>query len=190
MFACLFVAACFSQCCEMAHTNTITSLSCSDKLKCFLSASDDCTIRIWDEENHPIRIIQLSTPPEGVVFSSNRGDITLGSSGHLYQIPFPNCECGGGAGTRPLLRTFDTASPFAPLLLTLLLWCVDLPDQLLKEILTLTFPKTRVEEEIPLSVELGALPPADQERLLKTKKEISRSVHTPPTCRAHHRNSL
>ena len=59
--------------------------------------------------------------------------------------------------------------------------CVDLPDRLLKEIMTLTFPKTWTEEEIPLSVELDTLPPADQERLLKTKKELSQSVHTPPT---------
>ena len=78
--------------------------------------------------------------------------------------------------------TFVTASPFVPPSLTLLLSCADLPDQLLKEILALTFPKTCVEEEIPLSVELGALPPADQERLLKTKKELSQSVRTLPTC--------
>lgn len=56
----------------------------------------------------------------------------------------------------------------------MLAYCfVDLPDRMLKEIVTLTFPKTQVEEEIPLSVELGTLSPADQERLLKTKRELS-----------------
>lgn len=44
---------------------------------------------------------------------------------------------------------------------------------MLKEIVALTFPKTQMEEEIPLSVELGTLSPADQERLLKTKRELS-----------------
>ena len=59
---------------------------------------------------------------------------------------------------------------------------VDLPDRQLREIMALVFPKTLTEEEIPLSVELDTLPPADKERLLKTKKELSRSARHQLTC--------
>ena len=40
---------------EDSHTDTITALDASPKLKLFASCSKDCTVRIWSEDNHPVR---------------------------------------------------------------------------------------------------------------------------------------
>ena len=44
---------------EDSHTDTITALDASPKLKLFASCSKDCTVRIWTEDNHPVRYYHL-----------------------------------------------------------------------------------------------------------------------------------
>ena len=47
----------YSQSTSMAHTSTITSLHCIEKLGLFVSGSEDCTVRVWDRNNQPIKSV-------------------------------------------------------------------------------------------------------------------------------------
>ena len=43
---------------EHSHTDTITTLDAAPKLKLFASCGQDATIRIWSENNHPLRSVE------------------------------------------------------------------------------------------------------------------------------------
>ena len=40
---------------EHSHGDTITCLDASPKLRLFASSSMDSTVRIWTDDNHPVR---------------------------------------------------------------------------------------------------------------------------------------
>ncbi|XP_062569311.1 WD repeat-containing protein 97-like isoform X2 [Saccostrea cucullata] len=70
------------------HTDTITGLTSCQRMKLYASSSLDGTIRIWDETNNLIRLLKLKTMPYSVGFCSERGDLLVGISHHLYKIPY------------------------------------------------------------------------------------------------------
>jgi len=43
------------------HTDTITALDAAPKLKLFASCGQDATVRIWTEDNHPVRSVSIAT---------------------------------------------------------------------------------------------------------------------------------
>ena len=43
---------------DHSHTDTITALDAAPKLKLFASSGQDATIRIWTENNHPLRSVE------------------------------------------------------------------------------------------------------------------------------------
>ncbi|XP_048765698.2 WD repeat-containing protein 97-like isoform X2 [Ostrea edulis] len=70
------------------HTDSITGLTSCQRMKLYASSSLDGTIRIWDETNNLIRLLKLKTMPYSVGFCSERGDLLVGISHHLYKIPY------------------------------------------------------------------------------------------------------
>ncbi|XP_072543688.1 uncharacterized protein [Salminus brasiliensis] len=68
------------------HSSTITGLSVCRKLRVFASCSQDGTVRIWDEENRLVRVLELNAEPECVEFNGDRGELLLGIRGDLYRI--------------------------------------------------------------------------------------------------------
>ncbi|XP_043101540.1 WD repeat-containing protein 97 [Puntigrus tetrazona] len=68
------------------HHNKITGLSACHQLSMFASSSQDGTVRIWDMENHLLRILKLNAEPECLAYCES-GDLLLGITGDLYRIP-------------------------------------------------------------------------------------------------------
>ncbi|XP_052231228.1 WD repeat-containing protein 97-like isoform X3 [Dreissena polymorpha] len=69
------------------HTESITGLSACSRLKLYASSSRDGTIRIWNETNLLVRLLQLKAVPHSVSFCSTRGDLLVGIGNHLHRIP-------------------------------------------------------------------------------------------------------
>lgn len=57
MYTCTASFSCQS---ENSHTDVITALDASPKLKLFASCSLDSTVRIWTENNHPVRYTHVT----------------------------------------------------------------------------------------------------------------------------------
>ncbi|KAF4110969.1 WD repeat-containing protein 97 isoform X2 [Onychostoma macrolepis] len=68
------------------HHNKITGLCACHQLSMFASSSQDGTVRIWDMENHLLRILELNAEPECLAYCES-GDLLLGITGDLYRIP-------------------------------------------------------------------------------------------------------
>lgn len=51
----LFVVEIFSADPDISHVDTITGVDVTHKMRLFASCSLDCTVRIWTEDNLPIR---------------------------------------------------------------------------------------------------------------------------------------
>ncbi|XP_059389208.1 WD repeat-containing protein 97 isoform X2 [Carassius carassius] len=68
------------------HHNKITGLCACHQLSMFTSSSQDGTVRIWDMENHLLRILELNAEPECLAYCES-GDLLLGITGDLYRIP-------------------------------------------------------------------------------------------------------
>ncbi|XP_016135531.1 WD repeat-containing protein 97 [Sinocyclocheilus grahami] len=68
------------------HHNKITGLCGCHQLSMFASSSQDGTVRIWDMENHLLRILELNAEPECLAYCES-GDLLLGITGDLYRIP-------------------------------------------------------------------------------------------------------
>ncbi|XP_050971650.1 WD repeat-containing protein 97 isoform X2 [Labeo rohita] len=78
------------------HHNKITGLCACHQLNVFASSSQDGTVRIWDMENHLLRILELNAEPEYLAYCES-GDLLLGIRGDLYRIPcthlpLPDCK--------------------------------------------------------------------------------------------------
>ncbi|XP_075437444.1 WD repeat-containing protein 97-like, partial [Ascaphus truei] len=77
------------------HQDQITGLCGCPRLRLVATSSKDRMIRIWNEENQLLRILCLSSVPESLAFSSDRGELLLGIHRHVYSIdlttmlPFP-----------------------------------------------------------------------------------------------------
>ncbi|XP_046629093.1 uncharacterized protein LOC124309471 [Neodiprion virginianus] len=48
----------------------------------------DNTIRLWDHQNIPIKVLEINTCANSIAFSSQRGDIVFGAGRHLYRISY------------------------------------------------------------------------------------------------------
>ncbi|XP_064190218.1 WD repeat-containing protein 97-like [Anguilla rostrata] len=69
------------------HLDCITGLCACPQLGVLASSSRDGTIRIWDDENRLLRILQLNAEPECLAYCRQSGDLLLGIRGDLYRIP-------------------------------------------------------------------------------------------------------
>ncbi|XP_052816853.1 uncharacterized protein LOC128243253 isoform X2 [Mya arenaria] len=69
------------------HTESITGISACSRLKLYASCSLDGTVRIWNDTNMLVRLLQLKSVPHSVSFCSSRGDLLVGIGNHLYKIP-------------------------------------------------------------------------------------------------------
>ena len=104
---------------DHAHSDRIVAVDAAHKLKLFASCSVDCTVRIWTEDNHPLRSVTLTFPPppssyslsrtihvtcmwshrflhldcpaDGLVFCSLQADIILAMNSHLYTLANFTC---------------------------------------------------------------------------------------------------
>ncbi|OAF65056.1 hypothetical protein A3Q56_07233, partial [Intoshia linei] len=70
------------------HTEMITGLSACSKLRIFASAAKDYTVRIWNENNELIRIINLENYPKSISFCNNSGDLLIGYKKNLHKIHY------------------------------------------------------------------------------------------------------
>ncbi|XP_068953081.1 LOW QUALITY PROTEIN: WD repeat-containing protein 97 [Petaurus breviceps papuanus] len=64
-------------------TDHITGLCCCPYLKLYASSSQDCTLRIWTQDNKLLRLMHLNMPPEAITFCNDRGDLVLSFGSHL-----------------------------------------------------------------------------------------------------------
>jgi hypothetical protein len=54
----------------------------------FTTCSVDGTVRVWDDKANLLRIIYLNAVPEGISFSSIRGNLTVAIGGQLHTISY------------------------------------------------------------------------------------------------------
>ncbi|KAJ8368870.1 hypothetical protein SKAU_G00088980 [Synaphobranchus kaupii] len=72
---------------SQGHLDYITGVCACPQMGVLASSSRDGTIRIWDDENRLLRILQLNAEPECLAYCGQRGDLLLGIKGDLYRIP-------------------------------------------------------------------------------------------------------
>ncbi|XP_023245438.1 WD repeat-containing protein 97-like [Copidosoma floridanum] len=72
------------------HTELIVDVITSESLEICATSSLDNTIRIWDEDNCLLKILEINTCAQLAVFSSVLGDIVFNAGRHLYKIPHEN----------------------------------------------------------------------------------------------------
>ncbi|XP_061095022.1 WD repeat-containing protein 97 [Conger conger] len=72
---------------SQGHLDCITGLCACPQMGVLASSSQDGTIRIWDDENRLLRILQLQVGPECLAYCGQRGELLLGIRGDLYRIP-------------------------------------------------------------------------------------------------------
>ncbi|XP_024943180.1 WD repeat-containing protein 97-like isoform X2 [Cephus cinctus] len=72
------------------HTKLIMAISSLDSLQICATSSMDNSIRIWDNQNNLLKILEINTKAYTITFSSLRGDIVFGAARHLYKIPYEN----------------------------------------------------------------------------------------------------
>jgi hypothetical protein len=70
------------------HDDTVVGLACCQKLRVFTTCSVDGTVRVWDDKANLLRIIYLNAVPEGISFSSIRGNLTVAIGGQLHTISY------------------------------------------------------------------------------------------------------
>ena len=81
---------------EDSHTDTITALDASPKLKLFASCSKDCTVRIWTEDNHPVRcvhVIAVVAMGQGFSIQYNLFFSTMSLVSRVYYKILLICKC-------------------------------------------------------------------------------------------------
>ncbi|XP_062377303.1 WD repeat-containing protein 97 [Sardina pilchardus] len=70
------------------HLGCITGLTVNCQHRAFASCSEDGTVRIWNEENRLVRILELFTELDCLAFIGYKEDLLLGIRGNLYYISF------------------------------------------------------------------------------------------------------
>ncbi|XP_041922998.1 WD repeat-containing protein 97 isoform X2 [Alosa sapidissima] len=70
------------------HLGCITGLTVNSQHRVFASCSEDGTVRIWNEENHLVRILELFAELDCLAFIGYKEDLLLGIRGNLYYISF------------------------------------------------------------------------------------------------------
>ncbi len=77
---------------ESSHRDSITCLDACPKLRLFASSSLDSTVRVWSDDNHPVRVLCLDYPPTGLAFCSTQAHIMIAIHSHLHIINNTECE--------------------------------------------------------------------------------------------------
>ncbi|KAH0546176.1 hypothetical protein KQX54_007002 [Cotesia glomerata] len=72
------------------HKKRILDISTLESLKICATSSEDFTIKIWNEQNILLRIIEVNLIARRLTFSSLRGDIIFSVAKHLYILPHEN----------------------------------------------------------------------------------------------------
>ncbi|XP_074099400.1 uncharacterized protein LOC141527697 isoform X2 [Cotesia typhae] len=72
------------------HKKRILDISTLESLKICATSSEDFTIRIWNEQNILLRIIEVNLIARRLTFSSLQGDIIFSVAKHLYILPHEN----------------------------------------------------------------------------------------------------
>ncbi|KAK0170316.1 hypothetical protein PV328_010892 [Microctonus aethiopoides] len=72
------------------HIQQILGIATSESLLICATSSEDNTIRIWNQENDLIKILELNIRVRELTFSSRRGDIIFSVGKHLYRLPYEN----------------------------------------------------------------------------------------------------
>ena len=68
--------------------DSIVGLTSCPKLKLVASASRDGTIKLWNENNSQVRLIQLNAIPHSVSFCGEKGDLLVGIGDHVHKIDY------------------------------------------------------------------------------------------------------
>ncbi|XP_063806704.1 WD repeat-containing protein 97, partial [Pseudophryne corroboree] len=68
------------------HQDQITGLCSCPKLRLVATCGRDRRVRIWNEENRLLRTLCLHCIPESLAFSSDRGELLVGLSNHIFRI--------------------------------------------------------------------------------------------------------
>ncbi|XP_014664048.1 PREDICTED: uncharacterized protein LOC106806569 [Priapulus caudatus] len=73
---------------EDDHNCEIIAVCSCAYMNIFASASVDGTIRIWNDKNELVRIVELKAVPTALSFCSKRGDLAVGIGKHLHKIHY------------------------------------------------------------------------------------------------------
>ena len=72
------------------HKDSVTGIAACPKMRILASCSQDGTIRIWNQDNSLVRIIQLNAVPHSVTFCSAKGDMLVSVGDHVHRIDYKN----------------------------------------------------------------------------------------------------
>ena len=68
------------------HSDKIIAVAANAKMKIFVSAGEDQTLRVWSDHSRLIRILKLNAPVWSLEFATDSGDLVVGIGDHLYRI--------------------------------------------------------------------------------------------------------
>ena len=68
------------------HTDKIIAVAANSKMKLFVSASEDETLRVWSDHSRLIRVLKMNAPIWSLEFASDSGDLVVGIGDHLYRV--------------------------------------------------------------------------------------------------------
>ena len=74
------------------HSDEIVGISFCKKLGLMATAGSDGNVRIWDEFNRLIRILEINGLPHSITFCSHKGDLLVGIGENLHFIHHKNCN--------------------------------------------------------------------------------------------------
>lgn len=78
----------FNHSAEDDHLDNVVTLAACPKMNIFASASQDGSLKIWNETNNLIKTLNLAACPTSLCFYGNKGDLLIGIGFHLYKIPY------------------------------------------------------------------------------------------------------
>ncbi|CAE1177650.1 unnamed protein product [Acanthosepion pharaonis] len=73
---------------EVDHLDSVVAFATCSTMNIFASASQDGTLKFWNETNDLIKTLQLAACPTSLCFYGNKGDLLIGIGFQLYHIPY------------------------------------------------------------------------------------------------------